>query len=389
MGRANVLYFVGGNHLYGDNRSLLELILRLKSLLNIHVVIKDESSNSNINGSLSHILSENGIKYSFVSSVLSPPRLKLGQAISLRYLKNWMGFLIRSIKSTILIFSIIKSFKPTIIHSNNGQMYGGFIFSKIFNISHVWHLREYIDKDHGLRHFPSKKVMIYCVNRGYAIANALGVFNYFELESKRAKVIFNPVGLKCGYDEDKEKYILFVGRIIATKGLMDLLEVFALFLKKNSDYKLLLAGGFNKQDLFFQELQERIQYLGIYDSVIFLGYCSQVDSLMKKARCLVVPSFNEAFGRITIEAMFSGCLVVGRNSGGTKEIMELCQNGFLFNNETEFLSCLEIIVNMDNQEYKGMIKRAQSKGATIFSSESIGLEVFSFYEHIMSLSKIA
>ena len=40
---------------------------------------------------------------------------------------------------------------------------------------------------------------------------------------------------------------------------------------------------------------------------------------MSKALALFVPSSFEGFGFITVEAMFCGCLVIGRNTGGTKE----------------------------------------------------------------------
>lgn len=40
---------------------------------------------------------------------------------------------------------------------------------------------------------------------------------------------------------------------------------------------------------------------------------------MKGATCLVVPSHSEAFGRVVAEAMFNGCLVVGKDAHGIKE----------------------------------------------------------------------
>lgn len=40
---------------------------------------------------------------------------------------------------------------------------------------------------------------------------------------------------------------------------------------------------------------------------------------MNRATALIVPSPFEAFGLITAEAMFNKCLVIGKDTAGTKE----------------------------------------------------------------------
>ena len=58
------------------------------------------------------------------------------------------------------------------------------------------------------------------------------------------------------------------------------------------------------------------------DNVKFLGIRKDIYSLMKNAMALVVSSPSEGFGFITVEAMLNGCLVIGRNTAGTKEAGE-------------------------------------------------------------------
>ena len=45
---------------------------------------------------------------------------------------------------------------------------------------------------------------------------------------------------------------------------------------------------------------------------------------------MLVCSKYEAFGRVTVEAMMAGCLVIGANSGGTIELIEDGSTGVLF-----------------------------------------------------------
>lgn len=59
--------------------------------------------------------------------------------------------------------------------------------------------------------------------------------------------------------------------------------------------------------------------MNIASQVVFLGMRKDIYSLMKDAMALIVPSYWEGFGFITTEAMFNGCLVIGRNTSGTKE----------------------------------------------------------------------
>lgn len=44
----------------------------------------------------------------------------------------------------------------------------------------------------------------------------------------------------------------------------------------------------------------------------------------------IVSSKQEAFGKITVEAMMGQIPVIGSNSGGTKELIKHNQNGLLF-----------------------------------------------------------
>ncbi len=46
---------------------------------------------------------------------------------------------------------------------------------------------------------------------------------------------------------------------------------------------------------------------------------NQIYDLMNRATALIVPSPFEAFGLITAEAMFNKCLVIGKDTAGTKE----------------------------------------------------------------------
>jgi glycosyltransferase involved in cell wall biosynthesis len=72
---------------------------------------------------------------------------------------------------------------------------------------------------------------------------------------------------------------------------------------------------------------------GLKDQVTYFGYQLNVHEILKKADVAFTCSRHEAFGRITVEAMMTGCLVVGANCAGTAELIRHGETGLLFDYE--------------------------------------------------------
>ena len=99
------------------------------------------------------------------------------------------------------------------------------------------------------------------------------------------------------------------------------------------------------------------------DKVKYLGVRKDVYELMAKARALIVPSRFEGFGFITTEAMLNHCLVIGRNTAGTKEQFDNGKEwtgteiGIRFNNATELK---EILLNVSKCSISNYSKTIES-----------------------------
>ncbi|MEO2077645.1 MAG: glycosyltransferase [Bacillus sp. (in: firmicutes)] len=127
---------------------------------------------------------------------------------------------------------------------------------------------------------------------------------------------------RCGV-KDNETPLLFVGNIIEQKGLNELVEAFASLKEENPDYALYIIGS-NKDQNYFQKLQQRITQLGITESVHFLGTKNQAEVAcwMAAAEVFILPSYIEGFGLVAVEAMACGTPVVGTNVGGLKYLLD-------------------------------------------------------------------
>ena len=114
--------------------------------------------------------------------------------------------------------------------------------------------------------------------------------------------------------------------------------------------------------------------------------------LMYNAKALIVPSRHEGFGFITAEAMFNGCLVIGRNTSGTKEQMDngLKETGseiaLRFETEDELVNRLKEVEKNDIAYYRDMILRAQQVVLNKYTTEAHAANVISLYKRLLCKS---
>ena len=77
------------------------------------------------------------------------------------------------------------------------------------------------------------------------------------------------------------------------------------------------------------KLKEYISELNIKQHVVFFDYKTNPQAFIRKADLLVLPSSEEGFGRVLLEAMDVGTPVIGTRIGGIPEIIEHGTNGLL------------------------------------------------------------
>lgn len=293
-------------------------------------------------------------------------------------------------KSSVIIREYIKEYNIDIVHTNVGPLNIALRQCQYVGIPHVWHHREFFDKCDGVPFFPNN-------NRFYEIIKERGNYNicitkqirdYLNLDQK-TPVIYDGVFFKSELEKDKltikDNYILFVGRFEYNKGIDSLISVWGDFHKKHPDFKLRIAGAVNPDSSCYKECVSLIEKYRICDSVELLGHRTDVYSLMASARALVVTSYFEGFGFITVEGMLNKTLTICRDTTGSKEQLD---NGLLwtggeiglrFNNESELLDCLNKAVEYDFSDY---IDRAYSAISNYTIEENVN-QIESYYKRIL------
>ncbi|PKB17429.1 glycosyltransferase [Flavobacterium sp. 5] len=287
------------------------------------------------------------------------------------------------------ILSLTKEIKPALIHTNVGPIHTGFNVAIKIGIPHVWHIREYQDLDFKMKPLFSMDRFVLKLNsiNNFPIVITESIYKHFSLKFP-AKVISNGVlsSTLVQFDRIKEKYFLFAGRLEESKGIKETIRAFSEFNKINSEYYLYLAGD-TEDSIYMNSLVELIEKLNITNRVLFLGMRNDISNLMAKATALIMSSRYEGFGRVTAEAMFNGCLVIGRNTGGTKEILEKERLGLLFLTNEEMVELMKDVVADGVESYFSMIMEAQKFAINNFSNEQNVNKVIELYKEILSIKR--
>ena len=114
-------------------------------------------------------------------------------------------------------------------------------------------------------------------------------------------------------------YFLYSGRWEQRKNLVRLIAAFAQFKRENAnEYKLVLTG---ERTWAAKEVDDRIEQLGIQDSVVDLGKSPllELPALYCGATALLYPSLWESFGLPIVEAMRSGTPVITSKTSAMPE----------------------------------------------------------------------
>lgn len=363
----------------GATVSLLNTILGLRNRgIDIVVAVPEK-------GYLTNILESEKIKY-----YITP--LPFWSRPNINDIKDFLKFPIRllklyyqEIKGYIRLKSLISEWQPDIIHTNVSVIDVGYRIAKKYNIPHIWHIREYGDLDFNIHSLYGKKNLRKQLANSYAICITHDLKKYFQLGSS-ARVIYNGIEEKGIMPIQKEQKIIYVGRLSEEKGVTEIVRTFCEFCKENNNYSLDLIGSYDPQ--YGNYLKDIVKNQELQDKVFFIGHVDDVYSRMQKAKAIIVASKCEGFGRITAEAMLNDCLVIGRDTGGTKEQFD---NGLsLWNKEigirygvkNTLLNALEQLTDLSENEYKEITERGKITVKTLYS---VSQNVEKIYNYIVDI----
>ena len=215
-----------------------------------------------------------------------------------------------SILARIHLRSIVLLYKPDVIHTHlcRGAIIGGYV-GKHCGIPVAANIHNYVK----LKYYQNISKFIpgtldqkkYLISKGVN-SEKIEVIPHFSLLPPDNSIIpFN------------NNVLISYGRFVKKKGFDILLSALKIVVDSGVDVFLHL-GGDGPERL---HLENTVKNLGIEKNVEFAGWVENVNQFLEKGNIFVLPSIDEPFGIVILEAMAKGKIIVSSKAKGPVEVL--------------------------------------------------------------------
>lgn len=176
--------------------------------------------------------------------------------------------------------------------------------------------------------------------------------------SKKSITIYN--GVEAVLQEVKQDEILkvvCVGRLVKEKGFEHVIDAFSQINSQELSLDIYGDGPYKQRLEVFANSDKRIK---------LHGFVSNIMEVLKEVDVLILPSYQEAFPFVILEAFALGKIVIATDVGGIPEMIIDGENGYLIppRNSQKIVEILEKLLNRN--ERPDMSKKAFETALTIF-----------------------
>jgi len=278
-------------------------------------------------------------------------RLAGGQGIVPKLRRNKLYHLLLPFFLVAQFFSLlllVAKIRPDVIHAHwlVPQGFWAVVIKKLFKVPVI--ITAHGADVFGLRTpavIAAKKWIVNNADRVITVSSALARILCADTQSHQKPDII-PMGVDASLFSPNKKneairerygihgpFLLFVGRLTEKKGVRYLIDAMPKVINDFPDAKLLIVGHGELE----HELRNQVRRRGLEEVVLFAGGVSntQLPAYYATADIFVGPSVQvkggdtEGFGLTFVEAIMSGCLVIGTRVGGIEDIIEDGQTGLL------------------------------------------------------------
>ena len=368
--KTKVLYILHDTNLGGATLSLIDMLKELRNYLIPIVLVPYE-------GPACVYLEKMGIKHYVFPFKASCRLIK-------EYNKNdnELNFYINySIAREIV--SVWKSEKWNIklIHTNSSVNIIGSLLALMMNVPHVWHYRELLEEDFGME-FNDKNIQILLTKASdYIIAISECVKNKYErLFEKEIHKLYNGLDIQkyCvkNSDDIKGNNFYIAGSINDGKGQIDAIKAVDYLVHEEgyNDISLHLVGYGDER--FIWIIKKFIKNRKLENNIFLYDFKESISDVQKKCSYSLTCSKMEALGRSTIEAMMARKLVIGANTGGTKELIGANEENGLLYYQGDYKSLAKKMIfamRMNEKEYLDYLNKAQSYALKVFNNKKYAI----------------
>ncbi len=183
---------------------------------------------------------------------------------------------------------------------------------------------------------------------------------------------------------DKNIYLLCIGRLVADKGITELVNVFALLQKKYHNLKLILVGSFERDldalpDNTMQQIKTNL-------NIIQIAWTENVAYFMSIANYFIFPSHREGFPNVLLQAGAMELPIICSRIAGNIDIVTDKETGLVFQsaNENDMQTKIEYAIT-NKDEVTNMAKNLLQIIKTKYRQENIWQSILQQYKSLLLL----
>ena len=283
-----------------------------------------------------------------------------------------------------------------LVHNNSMFSGLGMECAKELHIPYIAHIRDYVEEDHGLRleHPKAQAERVQNANAAIAVSKTLAGVAEKKYGSPKTGILplYDGVDVERYYiDPSKRKQplsgsaveLLLAGRIAPGKGQLDAAKAVVKLNEKEPKYHLTIVGSVGNET-YAKELNAYVSDLPD-GQVTIQSFADDLKLLRSQTDIALVCSSHEAMGRVTIESLLSGCLVVGANGGATPELLA-GGRGLLY--EPGDINCLakaiEETANLSPAQVEETVSSGQTFAREEFALEKYAATILKLYHEVLS-----
>lgn len=258
-------------------------------------------------------------------------------------------------------------------------------------IPYVWHIREYIDADHGRCIVPSNYYKHLMQKSNALITISKDVQLYWSTKlGEECRLVYNGFDVKKYYYDgiyrlsSNNVNCIIVGRLNENKRQKDAIDAIKILSQKGINNIRLTIVGYRRGRAYDEYIREYIDSQQLQSIVELKNFTNDIRDNYRQNDIGLMCSTREAFGRVTIEYMLSGLLCIGSNTGGTLELIENGSTGLLYEmgNAEDLANKIEWVLN-NRQDSKRILQNGQKKAMDKFSIERTAHNVYSIYQKVL------
>lgn len=243
--------------------------------------------------------------------------------------------------SALRLKRLIYKFKPDVIHAHlaRASWMAGFVGMKL-NIPTISTTHNRIKKKYinHIGHFTTitSELKLYLEGLGVASDRITKIANFSSIE----------VANELTTERNDPLVFIALGRFVHKKGFDLLLKAFSQYVKSSTiPARLVLAGD----GPLNQQLRVLSDQLGINHLVDFVGWVDDITSFFDNGDIFVLPSRDEPFGIVLLEAMARGKAIIATKVSGPLDFLDESTAFFVMPDNIEELSAVMQIAAADQK----------------------------------------